>query len=734
MLIKCVRSLLCASLLSCVISASAQQPPQPDTTDDDVLRINTELVQTDVVVLDKQGRFVEGLKPEQFQLRVDGKSLSTFFVEHVRAGTRAEAKLIDRRGGQETPANTDTTYRGRTIIFFIDDLHLSPGSIEQTRKALLRFVDERMSIDDQVVVASPSGQIGFLQRFTDSKAVLRAAIARLNHKPYVIRDTEHVGMTEYLALKIDGGDSDALSYFTEQLLKETNYRTQAGSLGPAVRSPTGGRSAGGLPSGGMTKAMAERNVRERAQFLLKQAETISAATLATLENLMRASSGVPGRKLLFFVSDGFYLNDRSTAFGDRLKQITDAATRSGVVVYSIDARGLVGTTDVTNNRADPQGRLARSNLGELSASQDPLTAVAADTGGKAFLNTGDLNSALNTALNETANYYVVAWRPETDEQKGNKFRGIEVSIKDRPELTVRLPKGFFVQPPSTALPATAAKETPTSAPPDKIRAALVALAVKTELLTQLSVGFIDVPNTGPVLTASTQVATNLLGYGADGLQTAAVDLAGVVLNDQGKQAGGFKTRLKINPRPADAAEKNPNVVYTYKVPLTPGIYLVRVAAQDEKNGRVGSAAQWIEIPDLKTKRLTLSSLMIGGQFIGRGNTAGGNADEQLQFSVDRRFAKGSHLNLLSFVYNANLGADNQPNLSAQIQITRNGQQIVTSPWQKIASEPGSDTGRVVYGADIGLGQLAAGRYVLQLAVNDAVAKTTAVRQVTFEIE
>ena len=189
----------------------------------------------------------------------------------------------------------------------------------------------------------------------------------------------------------------------------------------------------------------------------------------------------------------------------------------------------------------------------------------------------------------------------------------------------------------------------------------------------------------PGLTASTQMATSVLGYGADGKQPAAIDIAGVVLNDQGKPAGSFKTRLNVNPAKSEAGAERAGVIYSHKLPLKPGIYQVRVAARDDQSGRVGSAAQWIEIPELAGKKLTMSSLMVGGQFIGSGQKQAGS--EQVQFSVDRRFARGAHLNFLTIIYNAVRSTGGSPELQAQIKISRNGQSIVTSPLRKVVVNP-----------------------------------------------
>src|SRR5207253_11347303 len=67
--------------------SQTQQQQQPRQPDEEVVRISSDLVQTDVMVFDKSGKFVEGLKPEQFELKVDGRAQSVSFFEAVRAGT-----------------------------------------------------------------------------------------------------------------------------------------------------------------------------------------------------------------------------------------------------------------------------------------------------------------------------------------------------------------------------------------------------------------------------------------------------------------------------------------------------------------------------------------------------------------------------------------------------------------------------------------------------------------------
>src|SRR5215213_591701 len=123
-----------AAALCLLAPARAQQTPAappPDKDDEEVVRISTELVQTDVMVFDKSGKFVDGLKPEQFELRIDGKPQQVVFFERVKAGTvNEDAQIAAARGGYGPTAGGAAVPldRGRTVVFFVDDLHLSPAS------------------------------------------------------------------------------------------------------------------------------------------------------------------------------------------------------------------------------------------------------------------------------------------------------------------------------------------------------------------------------------------------------------------------------------------------------------------------------------------------------------------------------------------------------------------------------------------------------------------------------
>src|ERR1700674_665415 len=311
-------------------SAIAQQPTK--TPADEVVRVNTELVQTAITVVDKNGHFVDSLDRGQFELTVDGTPRPITFFERVTTGTEREAQLTTRNNpdaSSPAPSTNRATVRGRTIVFFIDDLHLSADSINRTRDVLRHFLDHEMNSRDSVAIASASGQVGFLQQFTNNREVLSAAIERLLPRPYDVKGyglgTE--GMKEFDALIIDSSKSDTtvLNYYIGECMATAPRKLLPVARAALVQS-------------------CETQVRNSARTILTQAGAVTHNTYVALESLMVSSARAPGRKLAFFISDGFLMDagPRATNLREQLDQIIDSARRAGVVVYTIDARGLIG--------------------------------------------------------------------------------------------------------------------------------------------------------------------------------------------------------------------------------------------------------------------------------------------------------------------------------------------------------------------------------------------------------
>lgn len=720
-----IKRFLCAALFCMSAAASAaygQQPaptPVETSAEDDVLRISTELVQTDVMVFDKQGRFIDNLKPEQFELKVDGKPQSISFFERVVAGSaNEEAQLAAARGqarrtgpaAEEAPARP--LDRGRTIFFFIDDLHLKAESRARVRKTLLNFIEKEMAQNDQVAIASASGQIGFLQQLTDNKAVLRAAVDRIGFRHSFDRDNEPPPMTLYQALEIQNENREVISFFVEATIRDNP---------------------------GLRPNMAESLVRGRAGRLVQPANNINTALLASLSSLMRSTSQLPGRKLVFLVSEGFLLNARDSDIMDRIRRVTDAAARSGTVVYTMDARGLETGMDISNPSAfDTTGRLP-STTTEIRASQDPLQIIAANTGGRALLNSNSLDLGIRRTLQETSVYYLLAWRPDSEQQKANKFRRIEAKVIGRPELAVRVRSGYFTTPPETKR----AKNEPAKPPADpakagqaELRTAINAVFPKRDVPTSLFAYYVNTPDSGLLLTVVMAVAPEAVTLEMkDGKQTGAVDVGGLVLNDEGKTGATFKNQIQINAEPSRLPKAlKEGLFYTSQIRIKPGLYQVRVAARDTKSGRTGSATQWIEIPDLAQRKLTMSSLLVGGRPADIPATQDELTPNPVTISADRRFTRDSQLRFLTYIYNAAPGPQNAtPDVAIQVQVFRDDQPVITAPMSQLKTEGLPDMKSLPYAAEVPLEKLLPGHYVLRVSVVDRIARTSASQQINFEV-
>ena len=186
------------------------------------------------------------------------------------------------------------------------------------------------------------------------------------------------------------------------------------------------------------------------------------------------------------------------------------------------------------------------------------------------------------------------------------------------------------------------------------------------------------------------------------------------------------TRLNINSL-GEGGNQNSSSIYNSRLSLPPGLYQVRAATRDINSGRVGSAQQWVEVPNLALKHLSLSSLLLGLQNVG-------SANDQVQFSVDHRFARNAHLGFMAFIYNATLGPDGRsPNLSFQARLLRMGQSVTDTRRQKVAVAS-QDQARIVCNGDIPLNTVPPGRYTLELTVTDELSKMSTSQQTRITVE
>jgi hypothetical protein len=234
---------------------------------------------------------------------------------------------------------------------------------------------------------------------------------------------------------------------------------------------------------------------------------------------------------------------------------------------------------------------------------------------------------------------------------------------------------------------------------------------------------------------------------AEGWKTATFDVAAVLFGDGGVAADIKESKYTIKAKGAtfDTMQKE-GFVYVLIVPIKKaGLYQYRVALRDAASGKIGSAMQVIEVPDLATHKLTVSSLMAENvtmdiwQNIAAGKV--GNGPGQMHVpstlpydTVRKQFNTGTVLRYGFEVYNAKLDGDGMPKLETQTRIMQSDKVIVQGNPVRFDAAGQPDMKHLKISGNMLLNdKLLAGDYVLQVIVTDIATKQVSTQVFPFEI-
>lgn len=743
--------------LQLALTTSAQerkgQTPKPQ---DEVLRIETELVQIDVVVADKQGKLVRDLKREDFALFEDGKPQT---ISHFSIGTAGRQATWLRPTAAKTagtPVNTapaPVANDGRYLVLAVDDLHLAPGSLMPAKQALLKFVDQQLAGNDQIALVTTSGSLGMYQQFTTDRDAIRRAVNRLNVRERQATSSSDIPrITPYQAELIEMNDRDALELAVQEAMARL----------------------------GMMRDQAENMARTQARQIIAQNTNVTVATLGTIENVVRGLKDLPGRKVIALLSDGFLLGGFREGRHFDVRRITDAATRAGVVIYSIDARGLIAmpsTMDASQPGFADAGALGGARLRieqtALEAQRDGIYALARDTGGLAVFNNNDLNAGLQKILDDTETYYLLAFEPTISYRDG-RFRKLEIRLPGRPDLKIRTRKGYFAPDDKAAekeaRAAARAAEKDKEKPPEKlakeaqakrdaqVRAGVGALYSLRGIPLELATSFINTAPDGSLANIVAHIDANGLNFTSAGdRQRATLEIVGLVFDEAGKVVENFSEKVEMNMRPASLENLlKKGVIYQKFVKLKPGHYNVRLVAREDGATQLGSASNWIEIPDLSKKQLALSSIFfmtadeatklaqtVEPATVAANKDAATKSDGRTT-QIYRRFARGAQFDFMIFAYNAKLDAKGAADVIVQVQVYAGSKLVFAAPPRNILPNQPTDADnkelsaidleRIPYLARLSLADFEPGSYELRLVVIDRRAKISTRRSTNFIIE
>ena len=745
---------------------------------DDVVRITTRLVQVDATVTDKAGKQVNDLTAADFEITENGhpQKITNFsYVSPVSENKRTAAtppSTADKEKGKVVtppspirPLQPDQVHRAIALV--VDDLRMSHEGISSTRQALRKYIDQQMQPGDLVAIIRTSAGIGSLQQFTNDRQQLNNAIEH-------IRQIARVGGRFGAFTSVNMLDR-LETQFTESLPSDSeasaDRRNREGAISAAAQSSLRGSGA------------------DRSEGINEFRDTLlTVGTLGALNFVVRGLTDLPGRKAVVLFSDGISIFNSDSSSGDRnarvltaLRQLVERANRASVVFYAIDTRGLQPTgfsasDNTTGGVAAPGGSGpagAIAGIGSISSDlagrqvfgnrsseifegQNGLDYLAHETGGLAVFNNNDLNKGIRRALDDIGGYYLIGYRPDEatfDPVTGRRqYNTWDIKVRNHPDLKVRSRGGFIGVADDESRKSNRTRT-------EQLMAALLSPFSANGINLQLTSFFLNDATSGSTMRSLLLMDANKLTFKQlpNGQMEAMLDLIGVTLDDNGQILDQITRIAKINVSPDKLQRfREEGMVYGLNVPVAkPGAYLLRIAVRDDGSGRIGSAGQYIEVPNVNSKdHLVLSSLVISGnnpEGMSRRQWAaealkslnsrapstappsGPGAQPDLPLVVaggegmvgtedpragpaSRRFRSQMYLNFACLIYNNK----KHTNYTSQLRLFHDGQEVYIGPPTPLDLSQQTDLKRLLVARRVFLGTiLEPGDYILHLTVMDA---------------
>ena len=562
-----------------------------------VLKYTTRLILVDVIATDHKGEPLPDLKAEDFVLSEDGtkQDIRVFEFQSSAKTTSAPDKTLPKLA-PNVVTNAPRYNVTRTLnVLLLDALNTRINNQAYAKDQMLKYLD-KLPPDEPVAVYALGSKLRLLQDFTSDPEVLRKAILNAKGQFSPLRDKP------------------------------------AGS-GPSVEQNIAGTLMENMP-----QQMQDRIKEFQQDNTVMQADFRLRLSLAALNSLARTLAGYPGRKNLIWLSESFPLavlpktiypqsgetgvnNAPNQGIGGRdymsdVVRTASLLTDAQVAVYPVDVRALVGeefysslrnTSDlngdylgrVTTGRSGGASNVERRgaiqeelNLtgNELHDSHTTMNELADRTGGRAFYNRNEVDTAIRRTIDDGSNYYTLGYYPANKDWNG-KFRKISVKSQ-RAGVKLRYRLGYFAIDPQSY-----SKMDPAQRNAEFGQALSLDFPAATALVFQARL-FLPSAETKNKLLVRFAIDPHQISFeDKDGLQSAQVDCAVAVFSARGDsiKAEGGTSAAKLTPDQfADVVRKfYPCQIQT---DLPAGQYILRLGVRDNRTGLIGSANASVTIP------------------------------------------------------------------------------------------------------------------------------------------
>jgi len=523
------------------------------------LHATTELVLVNVIAHDKKGNLVRDLKKEDFTVYEDGQKqqISSFDFENVDALAMAGPAEATVSGAAAQPsllaaknAPPVTARDRRLMLFFFDFSAMEPEQIDRAVDAAKTFVQTKMEPADLVAIVSLSTDLRVDLDFTDDRAKVLSALS---------------------------------SY--------------ASSEGQGFENGSTGSSEGAAETSGSFSA-------DDTDY-----NTFSAdRKILALQSIMQILGKIPQKKSLIYFSNGITQSgvDNQSA----LRAATASAVKANVSIYPLDVRGLQAfppggeaQSASLHGQSAYTGAAVLNDLSSNAASQETLSTLASDTGGKAFFDTNDFSGVFRQVQKDTSAYYVLGYT-STNHLKDGHFRRIRVKI-NRQDIKLEYRAGYYADRDFQHLQKADREE--------QLEDELASELPQTDVAVYAGTAFFRRDDSHYYLAVSLVVPGSQIPFVTEkDKDSAMIDIIGEVLESGKFPVGRLRDTVKLAVESSQQVRRK-NVQYNTSFLLAPGSYHLKFIVRENRTGRMGSFETDVQIPDLRKVPLKMSSVVLSSK-------------------------------------------------------------------------------------------------------------------------
>jgi VWFA-related protein len=591
----------------------AQQPQQPQFR----VHVTSELVLVNVVVRDNKGNLVRDLKKDDFTLLEDGKrqTISSFDFENVDelktagaaettvSGTAPDGALL--RPAEKTAALNARDRR--LMLLFFDFSGMDPEQIDRSVDAAKKFVQTRMQPADLIALVSLATNMRIDLDFTDDKTKVLGAL------------------TAYTSGQGQGFDNGA----------------------------TGSSEGAAETSGAFTADDTDYNTFNADRKLL------------ALQAIMQTLGKISQKKAIIYFSNGISQNgvDNQSA----LRAATASAVKANVSIYPVDIRGLQAlppggeAQDASlHGQSAYNGAAVLNDLSSNAATQDTLSTLASDTGGKAFFDSNDFSGVFAQVQKDSSAYYVLGFT-STNALKDGRFRRLKVQL-NRQDLKLDYRSGYYAGRDFEHLNRADREQ--------QIQDELASELSQTDVAVYAGAAYFRQDDSHYYLSVSLVIPGSQIPFvQAKDKDNATIDVIGEVRAGGKFAVGHLRDTVKLALDTAQQVRRK-NVQYNTGFLLAPGSYHLKFVVRENQSGRMGSFETDVQIPDLRKVPLRMSSVVLSSQRVPAGakKTSGPHPlvqdQTELVPNITHVFTQDQHLYLQYEVYDAARGKNPSAALGA----------------------------------------------------------------------